>query len=168
MEESEWWGPQPTATSWERRPSCREVLEDFDFDVGDSYSEDVIMSMKIAIFIAITVTILSSLLLNVEPIMLVWPPECEKHSNAAEELNKATQEALSECGFRSLGFPVECWLQILNDIDNILIKQNCQPYSGKVQSPKTSKTLETFNIWLIPDNCRWRGWRRQCKFFWPV
>ena len=25
-------------------------------------------------------------------------------------------------------------------------------------------------IWLscIPDNCRWRGWRRQCKFFWPV
>ena len=63
------------------------------------------MSMKIAIFIAITVTILSSLLLNVEPIMLVWPPECEKHSNAAEELNKATQEALSECGFRSLGFP---------------------------------------------------------------
>ena len=20
----------------------------------------------------------------------------------------------------------------------------------------------------IPHNCRWRGWRRQCKFFWPV
>ena len=20
----------------------------------------------------------------------------------------------------------------------------------------------------IPYNCRWRGWRRQCKFFWPV
>ena len=64
--------------------------------------------MKIVIFIPITVTILPSLLVNVKPIVLVLPPECEKHSNAAEELNKATQEALSECQFRSLRFPVEC------------------------------------------------------------
>ena len=27
---------------------------------------------------------------------------------------------------------------------------------------------QSYDVKDIPDNCHWRHWRRQCKFFWPV
>ena len=39
---------------------------------------------------------------------------------------------------------------------------------GRFCLRESISTCKNSSASIIPDNCRWRGWRRQCKFFWWV